>query len=466
MMAKRISQETFDDVVKENMSEFGMNAQEAIDDAVQQFESQDINLANVIRDASLYDENGDKLEHPVITALQKLKISVDKSDKGEITQNIQQLKSECDIDLSRRCMAGSNEAYPLLLQAALKHKEDKDLFKEILQGLLSLTNGQPDLLNEEGCEFFMDNLKSYGDDSDLLALNLKIIKNTCIKHESNRQLYVKKKLITNLVELLIENKSNDKIVSETCGLLRCLTYDDDVRVPFGQAHEHAKMIVTEGNSLRTLLELCKEYSSNTAVLSELFATMSVLVVRDEFCKAVMDMGGLDFILQAFQTSLAEKGIVKQALGLMKALAGNDDVKIAVVSKGGIELILAAMTKHQANPAIAELGCATIAKVVLRNPTNCAKVIDCLGHQVITQAMKIHVKEEGVQKQACMALRNLVARTREYCDPILELGAEQLINAARSNHKACNDEAKAALRDLGCQVELKCLWMGEKGQLVH
>lgn len=49
-----------------------------------------------------------------------------------------------------------------------------------------------------------------------------------------------------------------------------------------------------------------EYSSCTAVLSELFATMSVLVVRDEFCKAVMDMGGLDFILQAFQTSIAEK----------------------------------------------------------------------------------------------------------------------------------------------------------------
>ena len=71
-----------------------------------------------------------------------------------------------------------------------------------------------------------------------------------------------------------------------------------------------------------------------------------------------------------------------------------------------------------------------------------------------------------QKQACMALRNLVARTREYCDPILELGAEQLINAARTNHKTCNDEAKAALRDLGCQVELKELWKGEKGELVY
>ena len=52
--------------------------------------------------------------------------------------------------------------------------------------------------------------------------------------------------------------------------------------------------------------LFSEYSNNKNVLSELFATMSVLVVRDEFCKAVMDMGGLDFILQAFQNNMAEK----------------------------------------------------------------------------------------------------------------------------------------------------------------
>ena len=68
----------------------------------------------------------------------------------------------------------------------------------------------------------------------------------------------------------------------------------------------------------------------------------------------------------------------------------------MVTKGGIELILAAMTKHQANPSVAELGCGNIATVVLRNPSHCGKVIDCQGHQVILQAMKIHIKEEAVQ----------------------------------------------------------------------
>ena len=39
-MAKQISQETFDDVVRENMQEFDMTAEEALEDAVKQFESQ------------------------------------------------------------------------------------------------------------------------------------------------------------------------------------------------------------------------------------------------------------------------------------------------------------------------------------------------------------------------------------------------------------------------------------------
>ena len=443
-----------------------MGAQEAIDDAVEQFVSQDVNLANIVKDSSLYSEEGDKVEHPVVAAIKQLKISVDASEEGEITQVLHKLKSECDIDLARRCMAGDNKAYTVLLQAARKHKNDKDLLKEIFMALISLTNGQPDVLDDEGCTFLMENLTTNISEKDLLVITLKLMRNTCTKHESNRQMFVKKELITLLVNLLTVHKNEPRIVIEACGLLRSLTYDDDIRVPFGKAHEHAKMIVTEGHTLKTLLELCEEYSNNKIVLSELFATLSVLVVRDEFCKAVMDMGGVDFILQAFQNNMAEKGIVKQALSLVKALSGNDEVKVAVVTKGGMELILAAMTKHQANATIAELGCGNIGKIVLRNPTHCARVIDCQGHQVILQAMKIHIKDENVQKQSCMALRNLVARTREYCDPILELGAEHLINNALTNHKICDDEAKAALRDLGCKVELKELWKGEKGEIAY
>jgi len=218
---------------------------------------QDVNLANIVKDSSLYSEEGDKVEHPVITAIKQLKISVDASEEGEITQVLHKLKSECDIDLARRCMAGDNKAYTVLLQAARKHKNDKDLLKEIFMALISLTNGQPDVLDDEGCTFLIENLTTNISEKDLLVIILKLMRNTCTKHESNRQMFVKKELITLLVNLLTVHKNEPLIVIEACGLLRSLTYDDDIRVPFGKAHEHAKMIVTEGHTLKTLLELCE-----------------------------------------------------------------------------------------------------------------------------------------------------------------------------------------------------------------
>ena len=60
----------------------------------------------------------------------------------------------------------------------------------------------------------------------------------------------------------------------------------------------------------------------------------------------------------------------------------------------------------------------------------------------------------------MAIRNVVARTREHCDAFLSLGAEELINQAIKVENT-EDEAKAALRDLGCHVELKIRWTGER-----
>lgn len=39
-MSRVISQQTFDDAVRENIDEFSMSANEAVEDAIKQFESQ------------------------------------------------------------------------------------------------------------------------------------------------------------------------------------------------------------------------------------------------------------------------------------------------------------------------------------------------------------------------------------------------------------------------------------------
>ncbi|XP_067667203.1 armadillo repeat-containing protein 6-like [Haliotis asinina] len=468
-MAKQITQQTFDDVVKENMEDFDMSVEDAIEDAVQQFQTQGVSLDNIVKDGSLYSAGGaggDDVIHPVIKAVQDLSLVSNNTDVEQVMSMLSVVQSECDVDLSRRCLAGSNNAYPVLSEMCRKHEENPVMLTTIMRTFCSLVNGQPDLLDENGCAMFTEYLRKYKSNADLLELIIRAIRFMCIKHEENRQNFVSKDIIVILSELLDESKKSPSVVKETCTLFRVLTNDDDVRVPFGKAHEHAKMIVTEGNALERILNICREYENNSNIQSELFSTLARLAVRDEFCNQVNELGGLKLILQAFEKNLDERTISKQALVVLKALAGNDNVKTVIVKSGGVELILAAMTKHQANASIAESACSALATVVLRNPGHVAKVMECAGYQQIVQAMKIHMDEQNVQKQACMAIRNLVARTRENCDKILEQGAEVLINEARRRHTGLEDEAKAALRDLGCKVELQERWKGEKGQIVH
>lgn len=59
----------------------------------------------------------------------------------------------------------------------------------------------------------------------------------------------------------------------------------------------------------------------------------------------------------------------------------------------------------------------------------------------------------------MAVRNLVARTRQYTPQFVELGVEPLLQRIVATHPTCQDEAKAALRDLDLKVELKERWTG-------
>lgn len=64
----RISQETFDDAVRENMSELDMDEDEAVQDAVAQFAAQGINLSNILTQA----QSAERDAHPVLRGLAAL----------------------------------------------------------------------------------------------------------------------------------------------------------------------------------------------------------------------------------------------------------------------------------------------------------------------------------------------------------------------------------------------------------
>jgi hypothetical protein len=108
---KRISQETFDSVVKENMDDFAMDAEEAVADAIQQFLSQGVDLSCVVKSAAPASQS------PVFKAIAALSEACDAmpSDPQMRTAALRVL-SEAIVDKDSRALAGEHGAVLLVLR--------------------------------------------------------------------------------------------------------------------------------------------------------------------------------------------------------------------------------------------------------------------------------------------------------------------------------------------------------------
>ncbi|XP_052405492.1 armadillo repeat-containing protein 6 isoform X4 [Carassius gibelio] len=465
MATRRITQETFDAVVRENIEEFDMKESEALKEAIEQFESQGVDLSNIVKAVPKVssEENTEDQTHEVLQALESIKTAV-ASSSASVLEDLRVFTQQCSLGFAQRYLAAQKEAYPVILACCQRAAGEKEALSVALAALSALTDGQPDLLDVEGREFLMGALTAHQTDAALSCLCIRVVRHCCVKHENNRQDLVKAGVLPLLTASITRHIHHPEVVKEACVTLRVMTFDDDVRVPFGHAHEHAKMIVLEHNGLKVIVEAAKAHPENAAVLSELCGTLSRLAVRNEFCQDIVDLGGLKFMITLLADSLDCPELVKQVLSALKAIAGNDDVKDAIVNAGGAELIVMAMNRHMSNAQVCEQGSAALCVIALRKPNNCKVIVECGGALAALQAMKTHPAEVNVQKQSCMLLRNLVARTRDFSQLILEMGAEALISQALAAHRDCGDVGRAALRDLGCQVELRELWTGKKGSL--
>lgn len=89
-----------------------------------------------------------------------------------------------------------------------------------------------------------------------------------------------------------------------------------------------------------------EFEAEKAVISELMPTLSRLAVRNEFCQKIVELGGLQFVVDVLDKYHDDKELVESSFFLIKSLAGNDDVKRAVTKGNAIPLIAASLDRHK------------------------------------------------------------------------------------------------------------------------
>ena len=169
---------------------------------------------------------------------------------------------------------------------------------------------------------------------------------------------------------------------------------------------------------------------------------------------------------------------------------------------GLSLILAALTLHGADLGVGEQACATLAAFSLRSPENTRAIGAAGGFSTVVGVLRRFAKPDYLKgaagrsaaaaaeaaathagnlggatiltgairttgavvsdevfssaaiqsclRVACLALRNFASRNPDLRADILAEDAEPLLRAV-SVYSGCNDEACAALRDLGCEI---------------
>lgn len=462
-MVKVITQETFDAVVKENVEEFEMELEEARKDAIQQFIAQGVDLTNIVTNGP--GEGGQT--HTIVVTLTNLSKQLDNEvlEDAEVMKSLEELETECNIDLAHRIMAEKNGAFPLIVRCLKHYQKNSDLRDQCLKTMASLIQGYPDIVTHEGIELLCTVLD---EDSSLstVTLVLNVLCHSCRMHENNRESFMANFKLAARIRKLLESpptRNQAEVVVKCCQLIRAVVSDDDVRVEFGRAHEYACMIAEQENGLELLTSLLMEFQTEKTVISELLPTLSRLAVRNEFCQKIVELGGLEFVMDVLAKYYEDKELVESSFFLIKSLAGNDDVKREVSKGNAVPLIAAALGRHKCVTSLAEMGCAAIAALCLRTPDNAAAFVANGVGQLVVDILKTHKLKVGVERQASMAIRNIVSRRKDLTTVFIEAGVEDLLQTAmKRSQRAPTVEIKAALRDLGCHVQLHEEWTGKGG----
>ncbi|KAI4466897.1 hypothetical protein MML48_2g00018927 [Holotrichia oblita] len=414
-MSLQITQETFDNTVRENVSEFEMSVEEAIKETIEQFSAQGVILTHIVTDWMMAS-SANSLE--LVDAIRQLNelTSGESMDLQALITQLSIIRAECDKGLNYKVLAGREGAYSVIMTVLCNYDSDVNIVKECLSTLISLMTQNSDLLDDNGIQAMVTLLDTQKD-LDVLKLVLIWMKECCVLHEMNR---------------------------------------------IRRAHEHARAIASD--TLCAITNLLEKFKHDSAVINDLLLTLSALLVRTEFCKKVEDAGGIQIIHDAMNNFQDNDKIVKQCLKVLKALAGNDECKTHIIQRGIAPDIVMLMQQHQKTAQTIIFGLACIAALSLRSPDNSKALFEAGAPDIIIHVMRIHPDNESLQKNGSWAIRNMVSRSRYQSQKFLELNAEEVLKAAAKKFKKSEYDMKAALRDLGCDVELREEWTGKGGKL--
>jgi len=492
----RVSQDAFEEAVRENMELFALPAEQALEETIKEFELQKVDLSNIAKRIP-------GQEHPVLSSLESLKALVAPRSGvllggAKMSSLVAPLAALRDATLksseNRNIAADAVAADYVLsaLQAGLK--ENNAAIIEAAVGALSSIvvncRKSQDRAGSLGVQSVAAALRLFkGDQTSQEALRKTFlcIRSLGVKNEANRQMLDGEGVYKEVIGLL--PKVEKPLLKDLSKLIRSLLFDDDVKVLVAKAHNRALEMVDEG-AIKHIMSLLWNSSTKTPcaydniedVQLEVMSLLSRLMVKDEFCVEAVQLGALDLAVHVLNLHVFEEvkdatgdsmKLERHALSIIKAVAGNDDNKVLIAEGPALQATVKLMsTVGLVNIAVGEASAGVVGAIGLRSESNSQRVLESGGIEALIRLLDVAItvgetKGEAAMKSkmslcrtCCQALRNLVGRNVEVKEKALALGAEEKARKAWQMYgDYVGEAAHPCLRDMGCEVELRELWTG-------
>ncbi|KAF8083737.1 hypothetical protein N665_0755s0019 [Sinapis alba] len=454
MAVRAISQEAFDDLVRENEEDLGMEPSEALEDALYTLKLQGVDLSGIIT-SSVKD-------NPVIACLDRLKeldtVSkhglVRDEDLDEVSSLFFKLRELCSSsqEPGNVAIATKHGAVELTCSICSKIKtctRSNDIVVPCLKALALLIHdiqSTEAFRNSSGPSIVVDLLRESISDSDSLDAGFAVVAAASSGNEVVKELFMELKIDELILQVL--TRESKRTVHALYDAIRVILTPDDNRVVASQVYGYARTFAKLGIA-RALTEALQAGIGSDSLVSASIALKSI-AVNDEICKSIAESGGIDTLLRCIDDSgeQGNKTAAKTCCSLLSKLAGSDSNKSTIVEKQGLDKLIKLAQRFSDDPLVIQEVMSIISIICLRSPSHAASAIEAGAGDLAVQSMKRFPAAAQMQRNACNMIRNIAVRNAENRTILLAIGIEKLIRTAKANNEICRASATDALRDLG------------------
>jgi len=478
-----ISQETFDDTVKETMDDFDMSFAEALQETIDQFSLQGVDLRNIKQDNPADRVN---VSAGVKAACEALRAGVLATEAAPLTKvegseeevrlvtndvkaatlsALADLLAEANISDERRSAAGDEGAIGILSAVLTWMTRDKEITCATFDALQSLFKLHQNREAAAGCcnptsGAVMNALAHHINDDLVQEKGMAAVRMSMTKFEWMKNTFDESGIIDLLVTVLKAHSDKPKVCKITCTVMRQLVLRDDLGEQTDQCFDRS-LLLNQKKALQEACTVLRNYQNNIEIVPVVLSTLACAALNQSNVDALVRCGVRDIALDIFKENPEHTGLVRDACFILGSLSMLDEQKKIIGQGEGMALIISAMDRHRSDKGVLSKSLKAIAVLTLRMPINATRLAETGSMPLILDIMRGNMDKPALQASCLTLIRNVVARNQELVATLKDEGVEELVRRA-SGLPGCNELAFAALRDLHCDVTFKEEWKGDIG----